>query len=140
VLIARVHRLVPDEVWKKRYRQINDFERMLHENGVTILKFFLHISEEEQKRRFLKRMQDSARNWKLSLPDLEERQHWDNYTDAYEDALRKCSTVWAPWHIVPSDHKWFRNQVIAQLTVKALDAMRLKYPAPTVDISKVVLE
>ena len=139
VLVVRVHRFVPEEVWSKRYRQINDFERMLTQNGVTILKFFLHISKEEQKRRFEARMQDSSRNWKLSLPDFEERQHWDAYQEAYEDALHKCSTEWAPWFVVPADRKWFRNYVIADLIVQALDDMKLKYPAPTVDISKVVL-
>jgi PPK2 family polyphosphate:nucleotide phosphotransferase len=139
VLIVRVHRLVPAEVWSKRYRQINDFERMLTENGVTILKFFLHISKDEQKRRFEARIQDSSRNWKLSLPDFEERQHWDDYQEAYEEALRKCSTEWAPWYVIPANRKWLRNHVIAELIVQALDNMKLKYPAPTVDMSKVVL-
>jgi PPK2 family polyphosphate:nucleotide phosphotransferase len=139
VLIVRVHRLAPEEIWSKRYRQINDFERMLTENGVTILKFFLHISKEEQRRRFEARMQDTSRNWKLSLPDFEERQHWNEYQEAYEDALRKCSTERAPWYVIPSDRKWLRNHIIAELIVRALDNMKLKYPAPTVDISKVVL-
>jgi PPK2 family polyphosphate:nucleotide phosphotransferase len=139
VLIVRVHNLDPKEVWSKRYRQINDFEQLLAESGVTILKFFLHISKEEQKRRFEKRMSDRTRNWKLSLPDFEERKHWDEYMQAYEDALEKCSTACAPWYIVPADHKWFRNHVLAELTVRALDNMKLKYPAPSVDISKVVL-
>jgi len=139
VLIVRVHRLVPEEIWSKRYRQINDFERMLTQNGTTILKFFLHISKDEQRRRFEARMQDSSRNWKLSLPDFEERQHWDEYQAAYEDALRKCSTKWAPWYVIPADRKWLRNHIIADLIVRALDNMKLKYPAPTVDISKVVL-
>ncbi len=140
VLVVRVHELVPKEVWHKRYRQINEFEQMLSENGVTILKFFLHISKEEQKRRFEARMQDSSRTWKLSLPDFEERQHWDNYTEAYEEALHRCSTKWAPWYVIPADRKWFRNYLVADLVVRALDRMRLKYPAPSVDISSVVLE
>ena len=140
VLIVRVHRLVPKETWSKRYRQINDFEQMLCDNGVSILKFFLHISKDEQKRRFEQRMQDPARNWKLSLPDFEERQHWDEYTRAYEDAVRKCSTECAPWYVIPANRKWIRNYLVAELIVRALDDMKLKYPAPTVDISKVVLE
>jgi PPK2 family polyphosphate:nucleotide phosphotransferase len=140
VLIVRVHNLVPKAVWQKRYQQINDFEKMLTENGTTILKFFLHISKDEQKNRFEARIRDSSRNWKLSLPDFEERQHWDDYVLAYEDALRKCSTAWAPWHVIPANHKWFRNYLIAELIVQALDRMRLKYPAPTVDLSKVILE
>jgi PPK2 family polyphosphate:nucleotide phosphotransferase len=139
VLIVRVHNLVPKSTWQRRYHQINDFERMLTENGVTILKFFLHISREEQKKRFEARMQDSSRNWKLSLPDFEERQHWDHYTEAYEEALRRCSTKEAPWYVIPSNRKWFRNYLVAELVVRALDNMRLKYPAPTVDISQVVL-
>ena len=140
VLIVRVHELVPKEVWSKRYQQINDFEKMLTQNGVTILKFFLHISKDEQKERFEARMRDPARNWKLSLPDFEERQHWNNYTEAYEDALHKCSTPWAPWYVIPANKKWFRNYLVAELVVHTLDGMRLKYPPPTVDISKVVLE
>ena len=140
VLIVRVHDLVPKEVWRRRYRQINDFEQMLTENGVTILKFFLHISREEQKRRFEARIEDSSRNWKLSLPDFEERQHWDDYTEAYEEALHRCSTQWAPWYVIPANKKWFRNYLVAELVVQALDRMRLKYPPPSVDISKVVLD
>jgi len=140
VLIVRVHNLVPKSVWRHRYRQINEFERMLTENGVTILKFFLHISREEQRKRFEARIRDSSRNWKLSLPDFEERQHWDNYAAAYEEALRKCSTEAAPWYVIPANKKWFRNYLVAELVVHALNDMRLKYPAPTVDISKVVLE
>ncbi len=140
VLIVRVHELVPKPVWRSRYRQINDLERMLTENGVTILKFFLHISREEQKKRFEARIQDSSRNWKLSVPDFEERQHWDHYTAAYEEALQRCSTREAPWYVIPANKKWFRNCLVADLVVRALDNMRLKYPAPSVDISQVVLE
>jgi PPK2 family polyphosphate:nucleotide phosphotransferase len=140
VLIVRVHDLVPKAVWRKRYRQINDFERMLTENGVTILKFFLHISKDEQKKRFEARIQDPSRNWKLSLPDFEERKHWDEYTAAYEDALSRCSTEEAPWYVIPANNKWFRNYLVAELVVQALDNMRLKYPPPSVDLSKVVLK
>lgn len=140
VLIVRVHGLVPKGVWHRRYRQINEFEQMLTENGITILKFFLHISREEQKKRFEARIQDSSRNWKLSLPDFEERQHWDDYTEAYEDALHRCSTDWAPWYVIPANKKWFRNYLVAELIVHALDRMRLKYPPPSVDVSKVVLD
>jgi PPK2 family polyphosphate:nucleotide phosphotransferase len=140
VLIVRVHGLVPKSVWRRRYGQINDFEEMLTENGVTILKFFLHISRDEQKKRFEARIQDSSRNWKLSLPDFEERQHWDDYMEAYEEALYRCSTEWAPWYVIPANKKWFRNYLVAELIVRALDRMRLKYPPPTVDISKVRLD
>jgi polyphosphate kinase 2 (PPK2 family) len=137
---VRVHELVAKSVWRHRYRQINDFERMLTGNGVTILKFFLHISKEEQKKRFQARIQDPSRNWKLSLPDFEERRRWDEYTAAYQDALRKCSTEEAPWYVIPANNKWFRNYLVAELVVQALDDMRLKYPPPSVDLSKVVLK
>jgi len=136
VLVVRVHRTVPKDVWSTRYGQINDFERGLSENGVRILKFFLHIGKEEQKRRFQARILDPARNWKLSLADFEERRYWDDYMKAYEDALRKCSTSCAPWYVIPADHKWFRNYLIAELIVQALEDMKLKYPPPMVDVSK----
>jgi PPK2 family polyphosphate:nucleotide phosphotransferase len=136
VLVVRVHRMIPKEVWSKRYGQINEFEQMLTENGVRILKFFLHISKEEQKRRFEARIHDPMRNWKLSPADFEERKYWDDYMKAYEDALRECSTPWAPWHVIPADHKWFRNYLVAELTVQALEELKLKYPPPAADISK----
>jgi PPK2 family polyphosphate:nucleotide phosphotransferase len=140
VLVVRVHKLVPKDIWHGRYRQINDFERILAENRVTILKFFLHISKDEQKRRLEARIQDPTRNWKFSLADIEERQHWDDYTKAYEEALEKCSTDRAPWYVIPSNNKWFRNYAIAEIIVATLDRMGLKYPRPTVDMSKVVLD
>ncbi len=137
VLVVRVHRTVPKEVWSKRYGQINDFEQMLNENGVRILKFFLHIGKEEQKRRLQARVLDPTRNWKFSPADLEERKYWDDYMKAYEDALRKCSTPWAPWHVIPADHKWFRNYLVAELIVEALEGMKLKYPPPMADLSNI---
>jgi PPK2 family polyphosphate:nucleotide phosphotransferase len=137
VLVVRVHRTVSKEVWSKRYGQINDFERELSENGVKILKFFLHISKEEQKRRFQARILDPARNWKLSLADFEERRYWDDYMKAYEDALHKCSTSQAPWYVIPANHRWFRNYVIAELIVQALEDMKLKYPPPMIDVSNI---
>ncbi|MGI8745357.1 MAG: polyphosphate kinase 2 family protein [Bryobacteraceae bacterium] len=139
VLVVRVHDLAPKKVWSKRYRQINDFERILSANHVAILKFFLHISKEEQKKRFQSRLEDPTKNWKLSLPDFEERQRWDDYAKAYEVALRKCSTDWAPWYIIPSNDKWVRNYAISEIIVKTLEGMRLKYPAASIDLSKVEL-
>jgi PPK2 family polyphosphate:nucleotide phosphotransferase len=136
VLVVRVHRMVPKDVWSKRYGQINEFEHMLAESGVRILKFFLHISKAEQKRRIQARIADPTRNWKLSPADVEERSYWDDYIKAYEDALRKCSTSWAPWYVIPADHKWLRNYLIAELIVQALEDMKLKYPPPLVDVSK----
>src|SRR5438445_11106245 len=106
VLVVRVHELVPRKIWKARYEQINQFERMLVKNDVIVLKFFLHISKSEQKKRLEDRLTDPTRYWKFALPDVEERRHWSAYRKAYEEALTRCSTKWAPWYVVPADHKW----------------------------------
>ena len=140
VLVARVHELVPRKVWKLRYRHINQFERMLVENNTVILKFYLHISKEEQKKRLEERLRDPTRQWKLSLDDLKERRYWSQYRKAYETALSKCSTEWAPWHLVPADHKWYRNLVVAEAIVKTLEDLKLQYPPPKLDLSQIVLE
>jgi len=135
VLIARVHTLVPKKVWKTRYGLINDFERRLAESHTHILKFFLHISKAEQLRRYKKRLDDPARHWKISEADYAEREYWDDYQEAYEDALSKCSTAEAPWYIIPSDHKWFRNLAISRILAGHLEGLGLKYPESTVDIT-----
>ena len=121
VLIARIHNLVPKDVWSRRYQKINDFEKLLADNQTIILKFFLHISNDEQERRLLAREQDKDKAWKISASDLVDRQYWDDYQQAYEDVLDKCSTDIAPWYIVPANHKWYRNLAIAQTLV---DTMR----------------
>ncbi len=128
VLVERVHKLVPVEVWQRRYRQINDFERLLSEEETTILKFYLHISKVEQKKRLQDRLDDPSKEWKFSINDLPERKLWDEYMKAYEDALSKTSTDWAPWHIIPANHKWYRDLVISQIIVKTLEKMDLHYP------------
>ncbi|HEY3992996.1 MAG TPA: PPK2 family polyphosphate kinase [Ktedonobacteraceae bacterium] len=120
VLVARVHKLVPKEVWKRRYEEINSFEKLLADNGTIMLKFFLHISSQEQEERLLAREQDKNKAWKLSASDWEDRTHWDEYQEAYEDTLSKCSKPWAPWYIVPANHKWFRNLAIAHTLVETL--------------------
>jgi PPK2 family polyphosphate:nucleotide phosphotransferase len=120
VLIVRVHELIPEKIWRQRYRQINDFERMLTETGTILIKCFLHISKEEQEERLIEREQDATKAWKLSPQDWIERRSWDRYTEAYNDALTECSTEHAPWHIIPADKKWFRNLAVAQLLVDAL--------------------
>jgi PPK2 family polyphosphate:nucleotide phosphotransferase len=140
VLVVRVHSLVPKSVWSKRYRQINDFERMLAENGVVILKFLLYISKDHQAVRFRQRLEDKTRNWKFSPADLKEREYWDQYIAAYEDALRKCNTEWAPWYVIPANRKWFRNLAVSQIIVDALEHMRLKYPKPAEDLSGITFE
>ena len=138
VLIVRVHELVPKAVWQKRYDQINAFERMLHENGTVILKFFLHISQEEQRNRLQDRVDDPTKCWKFQHGDLEERKFWKDYMRAYEDALSKTSTEWAPWYIVPANQKWYRNHLVASTVADTLDKLRLKYPK--CDLSNVVVE
>jgi len=137
VLVVRVHDLVPKSAWSKRYDQINDFERMLAENGVTILKFFLHISKDEQKSRLLERLNDPLKNWKFEVGDLEERKRWDDYTEAYEDALEKCSTDWAPWYVVPSDRKSTRNLLVARVVVETLERMKPVFPRVNPEVLKI---
>jgi PPK2 family polyphosphate:nucleotide phosphotransferase len=128
VLIARVHELAPPAVWKARYQQINDFEKMLTENNVCILKFFLHMSGGEQRKRFDERLTDPRKKWKLSPADLKEREYWDQYQLAYEDAIAKCATKEVPWYVIPSDHKWFRNFAVAEAIVCTLASFKMRYP------------
>ncbi len=129
VLVVRVHELVADKVWQRRYQHINNFEHMLTDEGTTILKFFLHISKEEQKQRLLDRLNEPDKLWKFNPGDLKERDLWGKYMKAYEDALEETSTDWAPWHIIPADHKWFRNLVIASTLVKTLKDLNPQPPA-----------
>lgn len=137
VLVVRVHGLVRESVWSRRYAQINDFERMLWESGTHILKFYLHIDPAEQLRRFKQRIDDPARHWKISDGDYAERPFWDAYTAAFQDALGKCSTEHAPWFIIPSNHKWFRNLAISRIVAETLDSLKMSFPAPTVDIEEI---
>jgi len=139
VIVVRVHGLKPRSVWEARYDQINAFERHLVENDVTILKFFLHISKDEQKKRIEQRIKDPTKRWKLTPSDFEERKYWNDYQQAYEDALNRCSTKWAPWFIIPADKKWYRNLAVSQIMVETLESMRMKFPKPTFDPSKLKL-
>lgn len=135
VLIVRVHNLVPKKVWKARYDQINHFEEILTENGTTILKFMLHISKDEQQERLQARVDDPEKRWKFNPGDLKERQLWDDYQEAYEDAINRCSTKYAPWYIVPANHKWARDYAVMDGVFKALKKMRPHYPKPQFDPS-----
>jgi PPK2 family polyphosphate:nucleotide phosphotransferase len=139
VLVVRVHNLVPEAVWHQRYDQINDFEKLLADSGTTILKFFLYISRDEQKERFEDRLKDPSKNWKFSSADVEERGFWDEYVRAYEEALSRCSTPWAPWHVVPANHKWYRNLVVSQTIVEKLEELDMQYPPPLPDADKIVI-
>jgi PPK2 family polyphosphate:nucleotide phosphotransferase len=140
VLVERVKQIVPKEVWSRRYDQINDFERMLASERTIIVKFFLHISRDEQRKRLQARLADPNKRWKFNPHDLEERARWDLYMKAYEDALKRCSTKHAPWYLVPSDHKWFRNWVISDVLVRTLKKLDLAYPAVAKGIEKLKIK
>jgi len=129
LLVPRINGLVPAKVWKRRFRQINDWERMLVQNGVTILKFFLHVSKDEQKQRLLERLDDPTKNWKFRPEDLDARAKWRDYTRAYSDIFKRCSTPWAPWYVVPSDDKRVRDYLVSRVVVRALRRMNPQFPA-----------
>jgi PPK2 family polyphosphate:nucleotide phosphotransferase len=140
VLVVPVKGLVPEERWRSRYDSINDFERILAREGTTIVKFFLHISKEAQLERFRERMEREDKHYKFSANDVREREHWDAYQRAYEDALRLTSTPWAPWYMVPADHKWFRNLVVGRITAAILDALDPQWPQVDPEIDDYALD
>jgi PPK2 family polyphosphate:nucleotide phosphotransferase len=137
VLIVRVHDLVSQETWRRRYDQINAFEQMLAEEGTVVLKFFLHISREEQQARLEARVSNPTKSWKFEEGDLDERQLWKAYQQAYEDALGKTSTGWAPWYVVPANQKWYRNYVVGSIIADKLERLDMKYPEPDLSSVKV---
>ena len=140
VLVVRVKDLVPEEVWRPRYQVINQFEHALTLSGVTVLKFYLHISKDEQRRRLESRLADPDKRWKFSANDLRERRHWDAYMDAFEEAIGNTSTEHAPWYVVPANNKWYRNLVIARTIADTLEAMDPRYPAPEEGLDRVAVE
>jgi PPK2 family polyphosphate:nucleotide phosphotransferase len=140
VVVVRVDKIVPEGVWSKRYEQINDFERLLTETGTTMLKFFIHISKNEQRKQFQERIDDPSKHWKFSFGDLEKRKQWDNYMVAYGDAIARCTTQAAPWYIIPGDQKWYRLLAIARVIVGTLREMNPDYPPPEGDLTGVVVE
>ncbi|MEL7473358.1 MAG: polyphosphate kinase 2 family protein [Planctomycetota bacterium] len=133
VLVVRVEDLVPKKVWSRRYELIRAFESQLRQAGTEIVKIYLHISKEQQRRRLLKRITDPKRHWKFNAADFEARAKWDDYREAYEDALAECSTEDAPWHVVPADHKWFRKYLVSEIVREALERIDPKYPGPEID-------
>ena len=137
VLVVRVKGLAPEELWRSRYDSINDFERMLVREGTVIVKFFLHISKDEQKRRFEERLQRPDKRWKFRRGDLDERARWDDYMAAYDEAFARTSTAEAPWYVVPADHKWYRTWVVSKLLVDTLEEMDPQYPEPAEDLDEV---
>ena len=134
VIVVRVKGLVPEELWRSRYDSINDFERMLAREGTTIVKFLLHISKEEQLEKFRERLERTDKYWKWSDNDIKERERWDDYQQAFEDAVRATSTDWAPWYVIPADHRWYRNYVVARVLAGTLAALDPQYPAPPDDV------
>lgn len=140
VLVVRVHDIVPETVWRPRYEQINQFEKLLHDTGTRILKFYLHISKKEQKARFQARLDDPSKHWKFSLEDVEKRKYWDDYMAAYEEMLEKTTTPWAPWYVIPSDQKWYRNLAISRVIMATIKEMNPLYPSAEGDFGDVVIE
>jgi len=139
VLIVRVHKLIPENVWRKRYAEINDFEQMLAAEGTTILKFYLNFSKNEQKERLQARLDDPKKHWKFNPADLTERALWDDYLEAYQDAMSATSTKWAPWYVIPANHNWYRDLTVASVIVKALEDLKMKYPEPAADLDKIII-
>ena len=130
VLVVRVKRLQPKSVWTTRYDHVNNFERLLSEAGVTIVKFFLHISPEEQEERLRERQHDPEKQWKFNPGDLDDRALWSDYQQAYEDALTRCNTPWGPWYVIPANRKWYRNLVVSGILVETMESMDLRFPEP----------
>jgi PPK2 family polyphosphate:nucleotide phosphotransferase len=137
VLVTRVHKLIDKATWTARYKRIREFETGLTDNGSTILKFFLHISKEEQLARFAERLVDPKRNWKISESDYTERALWDDYIEAFEDVISATSTPEAPWYVIPSNHKWFRNLVVSQIMADSMEALGMAFPKPSVDLAEI---
>jgi PPK2 family polyphosphate:nucleotide phosphotransferase len=137
VLVVRVLNLQPPHVWRVRYEQINAFEKHLVANNIVVLKFFLHISRQEQAERLRARLKDPRKNWKFQMEDLKMRAHWDKFMRAYEDAINRCSSPEAPWHVIPANRKWYRDHIISKVVVKALEDLRLKWPKSPYDLSKI---
>jgi PPK2 family polyphosphate:nucleotide phosphotransferase len=137
VLVVRVESLAPEEVWERRYQHINDFERMLTDNNIRVVKLFLQISKEEQKQRFEDRLKDPSKHWKFNADDLEKRKQWDAYQEAFGAMLARCSTAHAPWYVIPADRKWFRNLAVSEILVNELDKLPLRFPASRWDAKKI---
>lgn len=140
VLVVRVHKLVADDIWKARYDQINSFERMLTDSGSTIVKFYLHIDRDEQKARLEARLADPTKRWKFRKGDLDDRALWSEYEKAYNEAISRTSTKWAPWYVIPANSKWYRNLVIAEILTATLSGLDMNFPEPEEDLDAIVIE
>lgn len=140
IIQPRVHKTIHKSIWSQRYEHINAFERCLSDNSIKIIKFFLHISKEEQRKRLDERMNDPSKQWKVSEKDITDRKFWNSYTVAYQDIINRCSHLWAPWYIIPANKKWFRNLVVALIIVDTLERMKPKFPKPTINLSKMTID
>ena len=140
LLVVRVHKLVPEKIWRKRFEHINQFERLLNDEGTTIIKFFLNINQEEQKKRLLERITTPEKRWKFNPGDLEERKYWKHYKEAYEDVLSKTSKPWAPWYVIPANRNWYRNLVISSILVETLEKLKMHYPEPVDNINQYAIK
>lgn len=140
IIQPRVHKIVQKSIWSQRYRHINEFERCLSENGTKIIKFFLHISKEEQRKRLEERIKDPSKQWKISQRDIMERKFWNSYMGAYQEIINKCSNMWAPWYIIPANKKWFRNFAVGLIIVNTLEGMKPKFPKPMIDLSRFTID
>jgi len=140
IIQPRVHKTIHKSIWSQRYEHINAFEKCLSDNSIKIIKFFLHISKEEQRKRLEERMNDPSKQWKASESDITERKFWNNYTVAYQDIINRCSNLWAPWYIIPANKKWFRNLVVALVIVDTLERMKPKFPKPTINLSEMTID
>ncbi|MBZ8179419.1 polyphosphate kinase 2 family protein [Oscillatoria salina] len=140
VLIVRVKNLVPEEDWRKRYDTINQFEQMLTLDNITVIKFFLHISKDEQKWRLERRLKNMDKRWKFSKNDIQERKYWDEYQAAFEEAINNCSTEYAPWYVIPANKKWYRNLAIARILADTLAAMNPQFPEPELDLDNIIIQ
>ncbi len=139
VLVVRVNNIVPEPVWRARYEHINNFERLLSDNGTRIVKFYLNISKAEQKKQLQERLDDPTKHWKFSSADLPVREQWDDYMRAFEDVFTHCNTEYAPWHIIPSNTRWYRTLTITKIIVETLEAMNPQYPQPEIGLDAVVI-
>ena len=139
IIAVRVKKLLPEKVWKHRYRHVVEFERMLAEEGTTIIKLFLHISKDEQKARLQSRLDNPAKHWKFNPDDLADRKRWDDFQHAYEDLIERTSKPWAPWYVIPGDRKWYRNLCVARLFANTLGKLDLKFPDVDFDPGKIVI-
>ena len=140
IIQPRVHKTIHKPIWSQRYEHINAFEKCLSDSNIKIIKFFLHISKEEQRKRLEERLNDPSKHWKVSERDMEDRKFWSSYTVAYQDIIKRCSNTWAPWYIIPANKKWFRNLAVGLIIVDTIERMKPKFPKPAINLSKIVID